>query len=212
MQETDTKTRILDAAERLFAAKGLEGVSLRAVTTEAGVNLAAVNYHFGSKEALLGAMVRRFFAAVHTGQSHALDALEAAGGAPSVAQLLVAYATPVFTLFDAYRGRDWGRVWMLARSTEGMGRGMYGMQQLEGSETVTRRYLDALGRAVPHLSPEERAWRFERASNLLVANQGRSASAPPAAPARGMEQDERAWLITFLVSALSAPATDTGPT
>ena len=53
MASKDTKERILDAAERLFAAHGFAGTSLRAVTKEAGVNLAAVHYHFGTKEDLL---------------------------------------------------------------------------------------------------------------------------------------------------------------
>jgi AcrR family transcriptional regulator len=46
---TSTKDRILDAVERLFAERGYAATSLRIVTAEAGVNLAAVNYHFGSK-------------------------------------------------------------------------------------------------------------------------------------------------------------------
>ena len=54
-----TKDRILDAAERLFASDGIEATSLRAITTEAGVNLAAVNYHFQSKEALVQAVIAR---------------------------------------------------------------------------------------------------------------------------------------------------------
>ena len=53
----DTKARILDAAERLFADNGYSATSLRDITNEAGVNLAAVNYHFGSKEALLSAVL-----------------------------------------------------------------------------------------------------------------------------------------------------------
>lgn len=55
----DTKERILDAAERLFAERGFSGTSLRQITKEAGVNLAAVNYHFQSKESLLQAVVLR---------------------------------------------------------------------------------------------------------------------------------------------------------
>ena len=56
---TDTKERILDAAEHLLAIKGFRGASLRAITGEACVNLAAVNYHFGSKKALLEAVIKR---------------------------------------------------------------------------------------------------------------------------------------------------------
>jgi AcrR family transcriptional regulator len=58
-QQGDTKQRILDAAEHLFALEGFRGTSLRDITGRAGVNLAAVNYHFGSKEALLRAVMER---------------------------------------------------------------------------------------------------------------------------------------------------------
>ena len=55
----DTKERILDVAERLFADHGYATTSLRDITTEADVNLASVNYHFGSKDALLIAVLNR---------------------------------------------------------------------------------------------------------------------------------------------------------
>src|SRR6202171_5183423 len=55
----DTKTRILDAAEHLFMEHGFEATSLRQLTSAAGVNLAAVNYHFGSKEELFQAVLTR---------------------------------------------------------------------------------------------------------------------------------------------------------
>ena len=57
--QSDTKQRILDAAEYLFAHDGYRGTSLRAITGRAKVNLAAVNYHFGSKEALLEEVIMR---------------------------------------------------------------------------------------------------------------------------------------------------------
>ena len=57
--QPDTKQSILDAAEFLFATQGFRGTSLRAITGNAGVNLAAVNYHFGSKESLLEAVIKR---------------------------------------------------------------------------------------------------------------------------------------------------------
>src|SRR2546426_7908687 len=52
----ETRTRILDAAEELFMQHGFEGASMRMLTAKAGVNLAAVNYHFGSKHALIEAV------------------------------------------------------------------------------------------------------------------------------------------------------------
>jgi AcrR family transcriptional regulator len=59
MRRPDTKEIILDTAERLFARSSFSSVSLREITAEAGVNLAAVNYHFGSKDALLLAVFKR---------------------------------------------------------------------------------------------------------------------------------------------------------
>ncbi|MCU5783663.1 TetR family transcriptional regulator [Alcanivorax balearicus MACL04] len=60
MSQSDTVRRILDTAEVLFAQKGFAETSLRAITGKAGVNLAAVNYHFGSKEALIQAVFERY--------------------------------------------------------------------------------------------------------------------------------------------------------
>ena len=55
-----TKNKILDAAEQLFADKGFNGTSLREITSLADVNLAAVNYHFGSKKELIKAVMSRY--------------------------------------------------------------------------------------------------------------------------------------------------------
>ena len=55
-----TKNKILDAAENLFADKGFNGTSLREITSLADVNLAAVNYHFGSKKELIKAVMSRY--------------------------------------------------------------------------------------------------------------------------------------------------------
>ena len=79
----DTRERILDVAERLFMAHGYEGTSMRMITSAAEVNLAAVNYHFGSKEALLRDVFRRRLGWLNSERLSVLDALEAqADGAP----------------------------------------------------------------------------------------------------------------------------------
>lgn len=71
----DTKSRILDAAERLFAEHGPD-VSLRSITAQAGVNLAAVNYHFQSKDALFEALLERRFEPINQARLRALNELE----------------------------------------------------------------------------------------------------------------------------------------
>ncbi|WIX34826.1 TetR family transcriptional regulator [Salinicola sp. JS01] len=76
MAQSDTVTRILDTAEVLFAEKGFAETSLRNITTRAKVNLAAVNYHFGSKKALIQAVFARYLDPFAERLNHALDGLE----------------------------------------------------------------------------------------------------------------------------------------
>lgn len=75
MAADDTKETILDAAEALFAEQGYAATSLRTLTTRAGVNLAAVNYHFGGKEALAKAVLARRIAPVNAERLRRLEAL-----------------------------------------------------------------------------------------------------------------------------------------
>src|SRR5579883_3052628 len=88
----DTKTKILDAAEKLFAQNGFDATSLRDITTEAEVNLAAVNYHFQSKDSLIDAVIARRIEPVNRKR---LELLESAGENPSLEQLLIAFLSPL---------------------------------------------------------------------------------------------------------------------
>lgn len=90
---SDTRERILDVAERLFMENGYEGTSMRSITGAAEVNLAAVNYHFGSKEALLREVFRRRLLWLNRERLIALDALEeqAAGAPLKPSQILEAF-------------------------------------------------------------------------------------------------------------------------
>src|SRR5580704_13248627 len=96
----NTKDRILDAAERLFARDGFEATSLRAITTEASVNLAAVNYHFQSKEALVQAVIGRRMGPANAQRLALLDAYEAqAVDAPvPLEKIMDAFLRPVVAM------------------------------------------------------------------------------------------------------------------
>src|SRR4051794_4477231 len=84
MRRPDTKELILDTAERLFAKRSYSSVSLREITAEAGVNLAAVNYHFGSKDALLLEVFKRRATALNRERLHLLrEAEDRAGDGPA---------------------------------------------------------------------------------------------------------------------------------
>jgi AcrR family transcriptional regulator len=94
----ETRERLLDAAERIFAERGFEGASMRAVTHAAGASVSAANYHFGSKEALLRATLMRRVGPLNERRLARLDALEAeAGGRPlELEMILEAFLRPVF--------------------------------------------------------------------------------------------------------------------
>lgn len=151
-----TRESILHAAEKLFVSKGFEGTSLRAITAEADVNLAAVNYHFGSKEQLLEAVLLARIAPVNEARLRRLDALEEEFGPSglSVEQYLDAFIRPA------------------AEFVRGLGRQeTIGLLALVFTQHVRSSLLEEIfgevaqrfGRLrmhLPHLSVEEFGWRF----------------------------------------------------
>ena len=94
----DTKDRILDAAEHLFADQGFAATSLRQITAEAEVNLAAVNYHFKSKEALLSAVIERTLGPINQRRLELLDEMEArsSDGRLDLKDAVLAFMRPAF--------------------------------------------------------------------------------------------------------------------
>lgn len=96
----DTKEQILDAAETLFSAHGIEGVSLRSLTKRANVNLASVHYHFGSKEAVVKAAFARCIRPVNRERLALLEQLEkgAANGRLDIEAVLFALFSPTMKL------------------------------------------------------------------------------------------------------------------
>lgn len=108
MSQPDTKQRILDAAEQLFARDGFHNTSLRTITREARVNLAAVNYHFGGKEALVEAVFERRLTPLNAARRRHLDAVRdtarGAGRAPTVEEVLRAFIEPTLAFRDSGPG------------------------------------------------------------------------------------------------------------
>src|SRR6266852_5982045 len=103
----DTKQRILDSAERLFAEYGFAGVSLRAIIADAKVNLAAIHYHYRSKEALFDAVILRRLEPVNRERLELLDAYEQ----PTLEQILEAFLAPAIRLgADPNGGRTFVRL------------------------------------------------------------------------------------------------------
>ncbi len=95
---SDTRQLILDASEYFFAVEGFRGTTLRAVTEKAGVNLAAVNYHFGSKKALLEEVIKRRIEPLNEVRRKRLEAVRdeavKTGKKPEVRDILGAFIEP----------------------------------------------------------------------------------------------------------------------
>ena len=165
----NTKERILDAAEGLFAAHGFAGTSLRAVTREAGVNLAAVHYHFGTKEDLLRAVLSRIVIPVNRERLRMLEQVEAAAGSdpPSLEAILEAFIAPDLRLI-----RDLGERGVII--TRFLGRSytepaeMVQALSREHYEELGQRFMEAYARALPEVPQAELYWRFKLVVGVLT--------------------------------------------
>ena len=158
---SDTRARILDAAERLFMAHGYDGTSMRQITGEAGVNLAAVNYHFGSKEALIQEVFRRRLNWLNEERMRALDELEATadGQALKPSQIVDAFfSTMIRMAEDEERG---GVIFLrlLGRTLTEPSDFIRAFLAHE-YKTVVERYKEALFRSLPDVPKAEIVWRF----------------------------------------------------
>ena len=93
-----TKQRILHTAARLFSERGFDNVSLRDITTGADVNIAAVNYHFGSKVGLLAEVFEHYAAPVNAARLTLLEQCDRKYGdaTSAVEEILPAMLAPAF--------------------------------------------------------------------------------------------------------------------
>jgi AcrR family transcriptional regulator len=155
----ETRKRILDAAEELFMQHGFEGTSMRLLTTKAGVNLAAVNYHFGSKDALVEAVFRRRLDPMNVARLAELDKLEAENHSPSPEAIIRAFIMPSLRLVEDGKsgGRNFTR--LLGRTYTEPNKFV---RQLIGQmyAPTMQRYKAALERALPQMPREELVWRM----------------------------------------------------
>jgi AcrR family transcriptional regulator len=141
---------LLDAAEKLFAEQGVEAVSIRAVNRAAGLAPAAVHYHYGSKDALLEAVLTREGAAVRQRIVDAAEALLAEQGAPTVRELVEIVGRAYLALLDRepVRGARWLTiVAQLAQAGD--------ERMLRSAEPATERLMELVHRAFPDATEAE---------------------------------------------------------
>ena len=161
---TSTKERILAAAEALFAQRGFDGASLRQLTASAGVNLAAVNYHFGSKEKLVEQVFKRRLDALN---QHRLAELAKVAGRPgtTLEDVLAAYIRPALELSHEGNGSLFMRV--LARAFAEHDDTLRQFLS-ENYGHVMRQFTAEFARLLPHLEKAELYWRIDLVTGALT--------------------------------------------
>ena len=197
---TDTKQRILDTAERLFADYGYAATSLRHIISEAKVNLAAIHYHFGSKQDLLDQVIIRKAGPMNERRLKLLDQFEAesAPDATSVEKIVEAFVMPAILIDKSPEfAKLMGRV-----HAEGL------MPEIarRNFQPMIARFLSALHRALPDASAKELAWKAHFALGAMAhALTARPDIDPDTAVESPLGIAMR--LAAFLSSGFKAPAT-----
>jgi len=207
----DTKTRLLEVAESLFAANGISTTSLRNIIAKAGVNIAAIHYHFGSKEALVQAVFARRLGPINRERLRLLDELEAsqANGVPGLEAIVAAFIEPVtrMRLSEPEKQETILKLFgQLMVDTDDV----FGLVSQQFEETGIR-FIAALQLALPHLAKRELVWRFR----FMIGALHTIMKHPPLPKAIiGFTEDEHdvksvlRKVVTFLVAGFQAPATE----
>lgn len=193
----DTKTRILDAAEKLFGKNGFDATSLRDITAEAEVNLAAVNYHFQSKDSLIDSVIARRVEPINQKR---LEMLEAAGPDPTVEQILIAFLYPILHA-------DFAAVFPLMARVLATPDAFVTRLFKKHLAIIVERFSEAFSRALPQLSRSEIVWRMHFTGGAMAHVLSRAYAMPEIMPegvAKFDHQTVLAQLVTFAAAGFRA--------
>lgn len=196
-----TKVRILDAAESLFAERGIAGTSMRTITSSAGVNVAAVNYHFGSKASLVEAVFARRLEPLNAERIRRLDAAVAMGA--GIADLLWAFLSPTFELLGSGEAgtrfvRLLGRSYTETTGTEDFLNRLYA--------DALERFVRASSRVLPEVPRRELLWRLHFVAGAVsYALRGQDVLGLIDKEDTPDPESLRSRLIPFLAAGLRAP-------
>lgn len=154
----DTIQRILDEAERMFAENGYSGISIRAITQAAGANVASIHYHFGSKAALLDAVLRRRVEPMNAERHRRLDAcLKRDQARPDLREVLEAFILPALVPMAEPGGERFAQLsGVLSVDPHPEVRAVI----YRAYDDVAKRFVAALRAALPNLPDEDLFWRL----------------------------------------------------
>ena len=173
-QWSESQERLLDAAEILFAEKGFEAVSLRDITSEAEANFAAVNYHFGGKENLIGAVLARHAMPINAERIALLDTLLAREEKPTVREVVDAFLRPMVTRVLAEESSQQLFAKFMGRM---MGEGANSLPEsiLPQFQEMAQKVVSAFQAAVPELTEGQAYFRlkfcFSVMSNAMMQDE-----------------------------------------
>lgn len=159
-----TKERILSAAEDLFAKSGFAGASLRQVTSAANVNLAAVNYHFGSKENLINELFKRRLDDLTAARMAALEKVKSARPA-TLEQVLEAFVQPALSLASERGGSSFVR--LLARAFAEHDQRLRRFVS-DNYGHVLKEFAKVIANLLPNLPKDALYWRLDFVSGALT--------------------------------------------
>ncbi|WP_448211115.1 TetR/AcrR family transcriptional regulator [Colwellia sp. MEBiC06753] len=161
-----TKNKILDAAEELFAVKGFNGTSLREITSQAEVNLAAVNYHFGSKKELIKAVMSRYMNELAPKLERSLiDVMN--DSELNLHKVFSAFVQPLISLNQFRENGTSTFLQLLGRGytdSQGFLRWFLTTQY----PNVIAYFVDAVQKAYPELKPDDMFWRLHFTMGTIV--------------------------------------------
>lgn len=201
-----TPARILEAAERLFSTRGIDGVSLREITAAAGVNSAALHYHFGSKEAVLEELFALRARPIAERREQLLGKLKLdKHGRPVLEDVLRAFLKPAL---DALNTPD-GIAFTLLRARIVFEREEVKREALRKAfDHSSEMALQALAKALPKLSPRDLYWRFHFLLGSMVytmASPGRIESITKGGINTSDPQAALEQLVRFAAAGFRAP-------
>ena len=209
MTSATTRRRILDAAERNFADLGFAGTSVRRITSDAQVDLGAVRYHFKTKDALFGEVMRRRLEPLCQERLSRLEDLEkrSLDRPPALEAVIKAFVEPIVELVsDEQHGRHWMK--LLGRSRTEPREHLGAVQELY--EQLLQRYLATFRRVLPMLPEDEVTYRTyfllgTQVNTLIDKGTLRALGEVP-----DVYQDPRgvvARLVRFVAGGMRAPVT-----
>lgn len=162
------KDRILDAAEALFAKHGFDGVSMRKVAEDAGVDLALSSYHFGNKRGLFDAVLMRRAEVLNETRLAALERCkaEAGEGGPTVEAIINAFLEPM--LAHGYQEDEGWRHYfeLVAQVNSSFEWG--GQLMTKYFDPLVRKFIEALKTALPLADPADLYWCYHFLSGALT--------------------------------------------